>query len=163
MGEHLLYNPVIRPATADDVVAILAVMGGVYREYGFIFDPEYEAPDLVRFYETYDQESGAFFVSMIDGKISGTIGIKFIEATVTEIVRLYLDADFRGGGIGQRLLKTAISWAQNRKCDKVSLWSDTRFTQAHKLYAKTGFVKGTMRHLTDVNKSVEYQFTLDLA
>jgi hypothetical protein len=37
----------IRLAQTEDVEAIMNIMRGVYVEYGFIFEPEIEAPDLL--------------------------------------------------------------------------------------------------------------------
>ncbi|MBA3600888.1 MAG: hypothetical protein H0W45_06525 [Acidobacteria bacterium] len=41
---------------------------------------------------------------------------------------------------------------------EIILWSDTRFTNAHRLYKKLGFNLLGKRELKDVNKSVELGF-----
>jgi putative acetyltransferase len=38
-------------------------------------------------------------------------------------------------------------------------WSDTRFTDAHRLYARLGYVRtGDRRDLGDISNSSEYRF-----
>jgi len=41
---------------------------------------------------------------------------------------------------------------------EIILWSDTRFTNAHRLYEKLGFKPLGKRELKDINKSVELGF-----
>ncbi|MEP3244922.1 MAG: hypothetical protein ABJN40_12240 [Sneathiella sp.] len=41
----------------------------------------------------------------------------------------------------------------------IILWTDTRFTNAHRLYEKRGFEKGaTTRDLDDLSKTTEYYY-----
>lgn len=152
----------VRVAHFEDVDDILGVIRRVYHEYGFAFEATEETPDLLDFDRTYDQQTGIFFVGVVSDRVVGTIGVRWVEATVVEILRLYLDAAYRGQGLGRRLLKAAIGWARHQQAQQVSLWTDTRFITAHKLYTRTSFVRGGVRHLKDVNNSVEYQFMLTL-
>ena len=46
---------------------------------------------------------------------------------------------------------------------RLPLWSDTRFTRAHALYSRLGFVRTGERALPgDVNQTREYRYDLDL-
>jgi hypothetical protein len=42
-------------------------------------------------------------------------------------------------------------------------WSDTRFTDAHRLYERLGYIRGGTRDLGDVSRSVEYFFEKAIA
>jgi len=42
------------------------------------------------------------------------------------------------------------------------MWSDTRFTKAHALYASLGYVRGVSRSLGDISLSREFFFEKDL-
>jgi GNAT superfamily N-acetyltransferase len=152
----------IRLAETEDVEAIMNIMRGVYVEYGFIFEPEIEAPDLLEFDNNYDRRSGAFFVATLRERVVGTVGLTYIGPDTIEIIRLYLNTDFRGLGIGRRLLETAVDWARQKGATGVTLWSDMRFETAHQLYTRAGFIQGPLRHTKDINDSIEYQFTLEL-
>jgi len=137
-------------------------MRNVYHEYGFIFEPETETPDLLAFGKNYGHQSGAFFVATRHEQIIGTAGIRFTSDTTAEVFRLYLGSTHRGQGIGRRLLATVIEWARRQQAQQLTLWSDTRFEDAHKLYLRAGFTQGSIRYTHDINDSVEYQFTLSL-
>ena len=64
----------------------------------------------------------------------------------------------RGAGQGRRLLLHAVDWARARGCERVELWSDTRFDQAHRLYERLRFRRAGARKLADVNETTEYRY-----
>lgn len=161
------YSATIRPATVADVEPSIAVIQHVFDEYGFIFEPADEVPDLLTFAQTYEGQQAAFFVAEVVSEqhtqLVGTIGVFLHPPDYAEIKRLYVRPNVRRQRLGQRLLHTAIAQAQNYGIDRIDLWTDTRFTAAHTFYRRYGFVQGdTMRQLQDINQSEEYFFRLDL-
>lgn len=151
---------VIRPATAVDAPAVIDLIGAVYAEYGFQFDAATETPDLLDFESTF--AGGAFFVGTAAGEIIGSVGLERVDEQTGELVRLYLDARFRGLGYGRRLLETAVDWAHAHAIRRIFLWTDTRFQDAHRLYRRAGFYQRGIRRVNDVNDTVEYEFIRDL-
>lgn len=152
----------IRSASRDDMDAVMAVIRGVYEEYGFIFEPSDETPDLLDFDGHYTLPRGAFFVGVVNGQIVGSAGIDFADTDTAEVHRLYLDASQRGKRRGQELLEQVITWAREHGAKRILLWSDTRFTLAHRLYERRGFVQGPTRQTDDLNHSTEYAYFLTL-
>jgi putative acetyltransferase len=152
----------IRSATPDDEAGILAVIEGVFAEYGFIFDPRADFPDILSFDASYGETGAAFFVVEEEGRIAGTIAIALHPPVAAEIKRLYVRAGARGRGLGRELVRTAIAWAREQGARRIELWTDTRFTLAHRLYQRLGFTRGGERPLHDVNRSLEYEYTLEL-
>jgi len=63
--------------------------------------------------------------------------------------------DFRKQGLGEDLTKLAIKFVLMKNAKKIILWSDTRFTKAHRLYERLGFKKSGERELDDLNRSIE--------
>lgn len=153
----------IRPATEDDAAGVIGVIQGVFVEYGFIFDPRADFPDILSFGESYAGAGAAFFIAEDDGSITGTIAVHLHPpGAAAEIKRLYVRASSRGRGLGRELVETALRWARERGARRMDLWTDTRFTLAHRLYESLGFRRGGERRLHDVNHSVEYEYTLEL-
>jgi GNAT superfamily N-acetyltransferase len=66
-----------------------------------------------------------------------------------ELHRLYLDATFRGRGVGRALVDTVLAWCREAGIGHLILWSDTRFDRAHRLYEGMGFTKTGERKLPD--------------
>ena len=152
-------SPLVRAATAEDMPAVIALISRVYAEYGFVWDPAVEVPDLLAFERHYAPPHGAFLVMAADDAIVGSVGIERLPAATAEIHRLYLDAELRGQGRGRALMEAAMDWCREQAIARVVLWSDTRFDQAHRLYDRLGFARTGERVLPDdVNRTREYGF-----
>ena len=150
----------ISPATAADVPAIVGLIGRVYAEYDFLYDPRVEVPDLFDFDAHYAPPRGAFFVVREAGAIVGSVGVERLDPCSAELHRLYLDAESRGHGTGRALVQTVLAWCRARDIGELILWSDTRFDLAHRLYLRMGFTQAGERALPDdVNNTREYGFT----
>jgi GNAT superfamily N-acetyltransferase len=151
--------PAIVPATAADVPGIVALIGRVYAEYGFVYDPRVEVPDLLHFDAHYAPPRGGFFVVRGVDTIVGSVGVERLDERRAELHRLYLDAGLRGRGTGRALTETVLGWCRTRGIDRVILWSDTRFDLAHRLYTRLGFARTGERTIPeDVNATREYRF-----
>jgi GNAT superfamily N-acetyltransferase len=149
----------ITPATAADVPEIVALIGRVYAEYGFVYDPRGEVPDLFDFDVHYAPPRGAFFVVREGKAIDGSVGVERLEPHTAELHRLYLDAELRGRGAGRALVETVLAWCRAHDIGNLILWSDTRFDLAHRLYVRMGFTQTGERTLPDdVNNTREYGF-----
>jgi GNAT superfamily N-acetyltransferase len=56
-----------------------------------------------------------------------------------EVAKLAVDRSARGGGIGRRLVETALVWGQQRHYTRAVLTSNRRLKTALKLYESMGF------------------------
>ena len=138
---------------------IVALIGHVYAEYGFLYEPRVEVPDLFDFDAHYVPPRGGFFVVRAAHAIVGSVGVERLDERSAELHRLYLDADQRGRGTGRALIEACIDWCRARGIDHLILWSDTRFDLAHRLYTRMGFARtGERTVVGDVNDSREYRF-----
>jgi GNAT superfamily N-acetyltransferase len=150
---------VISPAIAADVPGVVALIGRVYAEYGFVYEPRVEVPDLFDFDGHYASPHGGFWVVRAGEVVVGSIGVERIDARSAELHRLYLDVGLRGHGTGRALTETALAWCRARGIGHAILWSDTRFDLAHRLYTRMGFVQAGERTIPDdANDTREYFF-----
>ena len=138
---------------------VVALIGRVYAEYGFVYEPRVEVPDLFDFDAHYAPPRGGFFVVRTADTIVGSAGIERLDEQRAELHRLYLDAELRGRGTGRALTEAAFDWCRPRGISHLVLWSDTRFDLAHRLYTRMGFIRtGERTVVGDVNDSREYRF-----
>jgi len=150
-------------ATRADVPDVIALLARIWEEYGFIWEPETEFPDLFRFDEHYAPPHGAFWVVRDAGQLVGSIGVERVDATTAEIHRLYLDAHLRGRGLGRALVEEVLVWCRANAFTRLVLWSDTRFEHSHRLYDRMGFRRHGERTVPgDINASREYRFERDV-
>ena len=142
-----------------DAPGVIALIGRVFAEYGFIYEPSTEVSDLRDFDRHYQAPSGEFFVVREGGLIVGSVGVERLDADTAELHRLYLDAHLRGQGTGRALVGAVHDWCRAQRISRLILWSDTRFDLAHRLYTQTGFRRTGERSLPgDVNETREYRF-----
>ena len=151
------------PATAADVPAVMLLIGRVFAEYGWIWQPATEVPDLLAFEEHYLPPAGAFWVLVEAGKVAGSIGVDRRGLDVAELHRLYLDPDRRGQGLGAALIALVLDWCDRQGLKRLELWTDTRFGHAHRLYERLGFERDGVRTLVgDINGSREFHYERDV-
>jgi O-acetylserine/cysteine efflux transporter len=149
----------VRPAGRADAPGVVELIGRVYLEYGFVYVPEVEVPDLLRFEQHYAPPHGAFYVVREGGVVVGSVGVERLHDGSAELHRLYLDARLRGRGTGRALVEAVLEWCRAEQIGRLILWSDTRFAQAHRLYERMGFRRTGERVLPDdLNQTREYGF-----
>jgi len=56
-----------------------------------------------------------------------------------EVEEFYVDPEFHGKGVAQKLMDKAVAWAQDNGAWRVKLKSETALARAHAFYKKYGF------------------------
>lgn len=151
---------IVRPTVPEDVPGILALIGEVYTEYDCVLDAE-EEHHLLEPGPYFRERGGEFWVVEDEGKVRATVAVMLHE-DACELKSLYVHPSLRRQGWGRRLTELAIAYARSRGRGLMILWSDTRFTSAHRLYRGMGFRETGVRELHDSNNSVEYGFEKQL-
>ena len=88
-------------------------------------------------------------MARLDGRVVGSVGVERLPDGRAELHRLYLDATLRGRGVGRALVEAVLAWCERVGIRRLTLWSDTRFDRAHRLYEGMGFTKTGERELPD--------------
>jgi putative acetyltransferase len=154
-------QPMIRPVIDADAQDLFGLLSLCYAEYpGCFVDPHDDLPDLISPSTSYAEAEGAFWaVGDERGRVCACVAVDFPESGTAELHRLYVRSDQRGQGLGSLLVRQAESHARVRGAERIVLWSDTRFTTAHRLYKRLGYTQiDGQRQLTDISKSAEYRF-----
>lgn len=140
----------LRPFHIDDTDAVIALIDGVYHEYGDRVHLEKSEADLMDIPAHF--EPGHFMVLDNDGAIYGTVAISpSAEGNdVWFLKRLYLDSDLRGQGWADSMMDWAFDMARRLGAKHLHLWSDVRFERAHAFYTRRGFHHdGRVRTMND--------------
>ncbi|MCB8902558.1 MULTISPECIES: GNAT family N-acetyltransferase [unclassified Streptomyces] len=134
----------IRPATAEDLEAIVAMLAddplGVQRE-----SPDDLGPYLVAFELLANDPQQHLVVAVREGKVVGTLQLTIIPglsrrgATRSIIEGVRIHAEERGSGLGTLLIEWAVEESGRQGCRLVQLTSDVTRTDAHRFYERLGF------------------------
>lgn len=148
----------IRPVETRDIPQIVKLIGDIWAEYDCVFDVEREETYLLAPDEYFRAKDGGFWVAENNKKIIATVAVQMLDERTAELKSLYVHKDFRGEGLGQKLTEFSILFTKAKARNELILWSDTRFTNAHRLYERLGFKRVSSRELDDLNKSKEFGF-----
>ena len=151
----------LRPTVPEDVPEILSLISEVYAEYDCVLYAETEERHLLTPGPYFRNHGGEFWVVEQDGVVRATAAVMLHEDSA-ELKTLYVHPSLRRQGWGRTLTTLAIDYARAAGKRKMILWSDTRFTDAHRLYRNLGFTEMGRRDLNDSNNSVEYGFEMPL-
>jgi GNAT superfamily N-acetyltransferase len=134
----------IRPATAHDVPAIVAMLAddplGAQRE-----SPDDLTPYLTALERLAADPNQHLVVAVREGRVIGTLQLSVIPglsrrgATRSIIESVRIHADERGSGLGTRLIEWAIDESRRQDCQLVQLTSDNSRSDAHRFYERLGF------------------------
>lgn len=89
-------------------------------------------------------EHSVILCGLENGVVAGFIALK-IFAPQAEIVNFAVGKKFGGKGCGTALLKKAIEYAADNKCNTIFLDVNAQNITAQKLYAKCGFKISALR------------------
>lgn len=150
---------IYRAASDSDADGLIELVSKCYEGYeGCILDVENEEPQMRYISTFFADKGGEFWVAELDGKIVGSIGYSYEDGEF-ELKHLYVDGDIRRQGLATRLCELVDEAATGLKIDKIKLWTDTRFHEAHLLYEKRGFTgKVVTRELEDISETTEYYY-----
>jgi ribosomal protein S18 acetylase RimI-like enzyme len=97
--------------------------------------------ELNNFPEKYKEPEGAFIIAKDNSNIVGCVGIRKIENNICEMKRLFVNDNYKGKGIGKRLVEIIIEEAKNKNYKKIRLDTLGTMESALKIYYKNGFNK----------------------
>lgn len=132
---------IIRRAIPADGPRVREFVFATLRSYGIEPDPEGLDADVVAF-GTAGDGPVAEFVAELDGTAVGSVALSPRGEEIGWLSKLFVDAAYRGRGLGRRLLARAVDEARARGYRRIDLETRTIFREAVHLYEATGWVRG---------------------
>ena len=131
----------IRPFAPGDAEWVLARHAAHYAEtHGF--DESFSgvvARFLGEFATARAQRRAAAWLAWAEQVRAGSIFASRVAGNHLQLHLFYVDAPYRGQGLGQRLLDTALAHAQAARCRAVVVRTHAEHAAAGRLYARNGF------------------------
>lgn len=95
-----------------------------------------------KLFEYFQKPNCAYFVATVENHVVGGVGIyptDGLPSGICELVKMYIDKDFRGFGIGKSLLSKAVSFAKSNNYEAIYLESMPELDKAVSIYNHMGF------------------------
>lgn len=144
---------IVRPAEMGEASYVSYFNMDIYRkQYGF--NPYFEIYALdAMAWMMHHPDGSCLFVACADSKIVGSIQILKQSEDTAQLRWFAVDADYRGHGIGSKLMDAAKAFCIGHGYKHVYLGTIDFLTSARRLYAKYGF------ELTDTWENKEWMQT----
>lgn len=153
----------IRTRRAGDLGYIAYRHAVLYQEeYGLkpVFE-QYVMDGLLAFQKS--QSEGEIWIAESGGRIAGFIGVVASDSDTAQLRWFLIEPEFRGLGLGRRLMTTAMDFCREKGFRHVFLWTFDELDAARHLYREYGFLS-TEKAGNDTWKDgvVEERWDLDL-
>jgi DNA-binding MarR family transcriptional regulator/GNAT superfamily N-acetyltransferase len=157
---HIRYN-----LLPGDVGFLIYLHGQLYaKESGY--NLEFEAYVCKTFYEflpTYNPAKDRIFLAIADNQIVGSVAILGSSRHLAQLRWFLIHPDYRGRGLGKKLLDEAIVFCRERDYQKVYLMTTSMQETAIALYKKAGFRKTGEKYLQLWGQQLyEQRYDMDL-
>ena len=144
-----LTHPIrIRPATGADIAPLAALLAVLFaQEADFAADAAKQERGLRLILE--QPEIGQLYCAVTADVVVGMVSLLFTVSTaeggrVAWLEDMVVHPDWRGRGIGARLLQVAISQARAAGCHRITLLTDADNVAAQEFYGRAGFARSAM-------------------
>jgi GNAT superfamily N-acetyltransferase len=129
----------LREATNADMPAVWSLISSVLRSYGITSNRQTTDRDLTDLEANYWNRKGAFFVLLKGEVVVGTVALHHEAEAICELCRMYLAPQYRGQGLGRKLLEHAVREARERGFKEMCLKTASVLVEAILLYERAEF------------------------
>ena len=106
--------------------------------YGVSFE-SYVASGMSEFYKAYDPSIDRVWIAEHNGVIVGFLLLMHREGDVAQLRYFYLEADYRGIGLGKKLMSMYMEFLRSRNYKSSYLWTTNELFAAAGIYKNAGF------------------------
>jgi GNAT superfamily N-acetyltransferase len=131
----------IRNFIQSDIDYVIKAHTRIYADE-YNFDSSFEAfiADTMRkFIENLDSDRENLWIAESDQQPAGSVAIVKIDNVTAQLRWFLVEPRVRGNGIGNELLKKAISFSKEKGYESIALWTSNLLAAARCIYAKHGF------------------------
>jgi len=108
----------------------------------YAFDASFESylfEGMARFLKNRENGMGQAWVATNGGSVVGSIAIDHVEERVAQLRWFLVEPEFRGMGVGRRLMEEALDFCRMNLYHRIFLWTFSELRNARHLYEMYGF------------------------
>lgn len=91
------------------------------------------------FHQMYHHPTGCFIIALMDGKVAGGVGTRFLENGICEMKRLFVYDEFRGHQLGKILCHQLLKISKGLGYQRMRLDTIPKLNNAMHIYQELGF------------------------
>jgi len=149
-----------RPGLNEDGESVRELVFSVLAEYGLQPDPDSTDQDLFDLQGSYAHRGGCFELLVDDeDRLVGCYGLYPLGERIGELRKMYLRPEYRGRGLGKKILRRALARAAGLGLRRVQLETAKVLVEATALYESFGFREFQPDH---ISARCDRAFYLDL-
>ncbi|HEX6224833.1 MAG TPA: GNAT family N-acetyltransferase [Chryseolinea sp.] len=133
--------------------------GKIYNEeygYGVSFE-SYVARGMHEFHANYNAERDRVWVAEHNARIIGFLLLMHRDENVAQLRYFYLEPEYRGIGLGKRMISLYMDFLRSRKYKASYLWTTHELFAAAALYRREGFQLTEEKESTAFGKKLKEQ------
>jgi ribosomal protein S18 acetylase RimI-like enzyme len=141
----------VRAYEVADLLALQAIAGTSYHDTRYYYDGRYPRELCDALYAEWIAKScggaaEAVLVAVREQRPLGFVTCHLASTTQTGQIGLVgVDADARGSGVGEALVRAAQQWFRDRQASRVSVVTQGRNIGAQRLYQRAGFATSAVQ------------------
>lgn len=105
-------------------------------------------------------KGGQIYFAKLDGEVVGTVGLVAVDADTCEMIKMGVDPEAQGKGVGMALGQAVLAGARERGFTKMVLYSNTKLSSAMRLYERLGFEEVELEDDTYERCDIKMELTL---
>ena len=146
----------LRPGDLGYVIHMHGRLYGMEYNYGVEFEM-YVAHGLAEFYEQYDPHKDRVWICEHGDRIVGFLLLMHREVNAAQLRYFLLEPEYRGIGLGKRLMDLYMDFLRERGYSSSYLWTTNEQEAAAALYKHYGFVLTEEKESTAFGKRLKEQ------
>lgn len=145
-----------RPGDLGYVIHLHGRLYGIEYGYGVGFEM-YVAEGLREFYEQYDAEKDRLWLCEHGDRIIGSLLLMHRDNDAAQLRYFLIDPEYRGIGLGNRLMKLYLDFLHERGYKSSYLWTTNEQETAAAIYLRYGFTLTAEKDSTAFGKPLKEQ------
>lgn len=141
----------IRQATDADLPEVIELLKGMDEEEGVTYGEAlaiWHKMSKYPYYQVFVVEDNQRIIATCSLIVIDNLGHKGAKIAVAE--SMIVSQEYRGHGIGNKLMKLVMEKAQEKNCYKLMLSSNKKRLKAHDFYEKLGFQQHGISFMIEV-------------
>lgn len=146
----------LKPGDLGYVIYRHGKLYGEEYNYGISFET-YVGAGMYEFYKNYDPEMDRVWICEHDNRIVGFVLLMHRENNAAQLRYLYLEPEYRGIGLGKKLMQLYMDFLKEKGYQSSYLWTTHELYSAASLYKRHGFQLTEEKQSTAFGKPLKEQ------